>query len=337
MTNIYSPHIQNFKIAKDLITRWELVVFPTETVYWLWANALDQDAVRKIFKTKNRPADNPLIVHLALKSDIKKYAIISHSLQKLIINKLMPWPITIVLPKRSIIPDIVTAWSPMVAIRLPQNDIAQDFLKIVNLPIVAPSANLSTQASPTSADMVYKSLGSRVPMIIDWWICDFGIESTVVMIPDDKHIKILRPWIITKQDLQELCPQDVKISFAQKPSEHSPGNKYKHYSPQAQVFLFSNIQDILSYDQSSQKIWLIATQEFISTNFKSLSNLVNLTIYDRWTKSNLVTCAQNLFQLYHQCDQDKIDIILIQSLPPRWIWYSIMNRVRKSLSNPKLF
>lgn len=166
---------------------------------------MDADAIKKIFRIKNRPADNPIIVHVGKKSDIKKYAYIQNALQEKIIKFLMPGPITMVLPKKKCIPEIVTAKSPLVAIRIPSNNVARDFLKTIGLPIAAPSANPSTQPSPTSATMVQEMLGDKVPMIFDGGTCEIGIESTVIMVPDDTHITILRPGIIIKEDLETVA------------------------------------------------------------------------------------------------------------------------------------
>ncbi len=328
---MYSKNKIHLLKAKHIIEQWGVVVFPTETVYGLWANALDPQAVKKVFKIKNRPADNPLIVHLGKKSNIKKYAYIKNELQKLIIKYLMPGPLTIVLLKKENIPDIVTAGSQFVAIRIPSNKIAKDFLTIINLPIVAPSANRSTESSPTSAQMVTKSLGKQVPMIIDWWLCEFGIESTVVMVPNNKEIIILRPGVITKEDIQSLVGSSVKVGFSQTPSQHSPGNKYKHYAPKAKVNIFKNIDELIAFSKKHNKIWLIATSEFITSHKKKLNDIRHIKIYERWSKKNLITCAKNLFQLYHKCDEDKIAVVAIEALPERGIWYAIMNRVKKSV------
>lgn len=148
------------------------------------------------------------------------------------------------LPKKKCIPEIVTAHSPLVAIRIPSNTVAKEFLRRVNLPIAAPSANPSTKPSPTSAEMVQEMLGNKVPMIFDGGDCEIGIESTVILVPDEKTIMILRPGIITKEDLESFAGKSVTVSYAKKPSEHSPGNKYKHYAPKANVYKIKTIRDI---------------------------------------------------------------------------------------------
>lgn len=331
-SSIYSINKKNLLYAKKLIKQWNLVAFPTETVYGLWADARNPEAIKKIFITKNRPQDNPLIVHVGKKSDIKKYANIVDPLQKKIIEKYMPGPITLLLPKKKNIPDITTAGKSLVGIRIPSNTSAQQFLKTCNIPIAAPSANISTMPSPTSAQMVDDMIGKKIPMILDGGNCEIGIESTVVMVPKKNEILIVRPGMITKEDLLRGFPKS-KVTYAKKPSENSPGNKYKHYAPKAKVYTIKTVKTMIWIIKKHKKIWLIATHEFLTKNKKTLTQFKDkLTIHERWTKKNLVTCAKNLFNLYHKCDKEKLPILLIESLTNHWLGYAIMNRINKSTS-----
>ena len=193
MNNIYLPHSATYLKAKKLLEHNELVVFPTETIYGLGANALSDEAAKKIFRLKGRPNDNPLIVHLGDKEQIPHYAEIENKIQQTIIDKLMPGPITLLLKKKKrwakrtphkaagLISDVVCPID-YVGIRLPSNKIAQEFLQTVQLPIAAPSANISGKPSPTNAQMVYDNLWDKVPMIIDGGESEAGIESTVVRV-----------------------------------------------------------------------------------------------------------------------------------------------------------
>ncbi len=329
--NIYQPNASTFSQAKHIIQSWWIVAFPTETVYGLWAHALDVKAVASIFDIKGRPQDNPIIVHLGDTNNITTYAHIQNDIQQTIIDKLMPWPITLLLPKKHNIPDIITAGSSLVGIRIPSNKVALDFLRTTNMPIAAPSANISTKPSPTSAQMVYDNFGEKIPMIIDGDICQVGIESTVVKV-EDNHIIITRPWFVTKEDIQQLfANQHITVSYAMTPSQETPGNKYKHYAPKAQVHIITSPTQI---DTNGHKACLIATQEFIHKHQKDLATHKALKVMVRGTQTNLATCAYSLFWLYHQCDQLDIQKIYIQSLPEQGIGFSIMNRVKKSVSHP---
>jgi len=354
MSNIHLPTSKTFQLAKQLLIDWGVVAFPTETVYWLWANALDIQAVSKIFELKNRPSNNPLIVHVWHKTDIPKYGIISNHIEKKIIEKLMPGPITLLLRKRENIMDIVSP-NPFVWIRIPSNQAALKFLQTCGLPIAAPSANISTKPSPTSAKMVYQYFGMQLPMIIDWWNCNVGIESTVIKI--DEHsickpmsdwdceyfykINILRPGFVTKEDLETLFydQKNVSVHYSSQKSNISPGNLYRHYSPRARV----EIVDCLTPDMLKSKLsikiewsphiklWLIITNECINLHHEILNQFRDsIHVFPRGSKNDLITCAQKLFDIYDICDKQDINYILIEQLQEIWLWYSIMNRVKKS-------
>ncbi len=331
--NVYLPTIEVFQKAKDILLSWNILAFPTETVYGLWANALDEKAIQKIFETKNRPQDNPIISHVARKEQISEYAYITNDIEQAIIEKLMPWPITILLPPKKNIPLSITAWHPLMSIRIPSHPIALSLLSICNFPIAAPSANISTKPSPTSAQMVYDNFWETIPMIIDWWDCLVWIESTVVRVEDNK-IVITRPWFITKEDLEILFDYRIAVDYWQKPSAVTPWNKYKHYSPNANVAIFSSIEDLISKIKltNSKKIWIIATREFLEKNNNQIIQ-TNAKVFELWSELDLLTCAHNLFSIYHKCDKDWLENVFIQSLPEVWIGYALMNRIKKSLNN----
>ena len=330
LPNIYLPNAKTFETARELFLDWRILAFPTETVYGLWANALDEDAISKIFKLKNRPQDNPIISHVADKEQISEYAFITNEIEQTIIDKLMPWPITILLPPKDMIPSSITAGRPLMSIRIPSHPVALELLSICDFPVAAPSANISTKPSPTSAQMVYDNFGENLPMIIDWWDCIVWIESTVVRVENNKII-ITRPWFISKEDLEALFDHQVEVIYWQKPSAVTPWNRYKHYSPDANISIFCSIENLLSNIRSSktQKIWVIATREFLTKNKNQLKEM-EISILELWTESNLITCAHNLFAIYHECDKRWLEKVFIQSLPEKWIWYALMNRIKKS-------
>lgn len=347
MSNIKKPSVDILKYSKQLLEDSELISFPTETVYGLGANALDTKAVKKIFTLKKRPSNNPLIVHVWEKDEINKYAIISNSIEKKIIQKLMPWPITMLLNKKENIPNLVSSNS-YIGIRMPSNQVALDFLNYCKLPIAAPSANISTKPSPTSAQMVNNYFGKKLPLIIDGWNCHVWIESTVIKVDEvstcnpmwaddcdiSYKITIMRPWFIIKEDLESLFDKNKNISvhYSSEISNISPWNMYKHYSPSGNINIIKNLDMIDEYLKiKNKKIAFILTDEFISKNKNILSDLPkNFQIVSWWSQKDLITCAQSLFEIYHQCDQKSIDLILIEQLKEEGLWFSIMNRVKKS-------
>lgn len=331
MNNIYPPTQESYLQAKHFLGQDELVAFPTETIYGLWANALSDSAAKKIFEIKGRPNDNPLIVHLWDKNQISRYAEIENEVQQNIIDKLMPGPITLLLKKKANISPIVCPVE-YVGIRLPSNHIAQQFLKVVDLPIAAPSANISGKPSPTNPQMVYDNLGDAIPMIIDWGESETGIESTVVRVMEEEwkfSILILRPGFVTKEDLEACFDGIVSVEYSQKNPELSPGMRYKHYSIDGEVKIISSVQDISIPDD--KKVWVLITKEFLQDNQEELGKFENQILLQIWgSYENLASCAHSLFELYHFFDMEEVDILYVEQLPEVGIGYSIMNRVKRS-------
>jgi L-threonylcarbamoyladenylate synthase len=330
--NIYTANKNNFAKAKKILETWWVVAFSTETVYGLWANALDEKAVAKIFALKNRPQDNPIISHVARKEQIEEYAYITNEIERTIIDKLMPWPITILLPPKASIPLCITAWHPLMSIRIPSHPVALAVLSLCDFPIAAPSANISTRPSPTSAQMVYDNFWEDIPMIIDGGDCLVGIESTVVKVENNK-ITITRPWFVTKEDLELLFDNKIEVIYGTKPSAETPWNRYKHYAPDANMSIFWSIDNLLSQiaAKKQQKIGIIATKEFLEKNKKEITWL-DIQVFELWSEENMLSCAHNLFSIYHQCDKQWLEEVFIQSLPEHGIGYAIMNRIHKSIT-----
>ena len=219
--------------AVSLIKNGELVVFPTETVYGLGANAYDGEAVRKIFEAKGRPQDNPLIVHIASVRDAEKVARDIPDVYYALAERFMPGALTVVLPKSDLIPDVVTAGGNTVAVRMPDNAVARELISR-SFPIAAPSANRSKHVSPTSAAHVYDDLNGRVPLILDGGECEVGIESTVLDLTSGSPV-ILRPGAVTAEMLAPylgITPGSGKVIGTAK----SPGMKYEHYAPTAEAY-----------------------------------------------------------------------------------------------------
>ena len=339
--NVKSPSNEVYKEAKKLLEAGKLVVFPTETIYGLGADARNDKAVLSIFELKWRPQDNPLITHLWYKQQIKDYATVENEIQQTIIDKLMPGPLTLLLKKKEWTISNRSCPLDYVWIRLPSNAVAQKFLQIAQLPVAAPSANISWKPSPTNAKMVYDNLSDNVPLIIDDGESFAGIESSVMrVIPDEDtkelKIQILRPWFLTKEDLESCFNHEIKVEYTTKNPELSPWMRYKHYSISWHVRIFDNLTDTPTlskeFDTQNTKIWILLTQELIDNNQDIIEDFSKnwITIIPWGTKSNLASCAHSLFDHYHQAEKSWINLLFVERLPEEWIWYWIMNRVKRS-------
>lgn len=235
------------KDAAQFIKNGELVAFPTETVYGLGANALNGQAVKKIFAAKGRPQDNPLIVHIIEIEEL--YPLVREVTEsaKRLAEKYWPGPLTIILPKSDIIPQEVSAGLETVAVRCPSHPVARAFLKAAGVPIAAPSANISGFPSPTAFRYVFDDMNTRIPAIIDGGDCDFGIESTVVTLAANPP-RLLRPGAVTLEQLRQVLGQvavdpAVLNPLADGVKAESPGMKYKHYAPRAEIYIVRGNKD----------------------------------------------------------------------------------------------
>ena len=264
---IYEPDEESLKYAAKVIRDGGLVVFPTETVYGLGADALSSGAAEKIYKAKGRPSDNPLIITLPSVADVEKYAYPPKSFYKLS-EKFLPGPLTCVVRKKSIIPDTVSAGLPTVAVRVPSNPIAQKLCALSGVPVAAPSANLSGKPSVTSLKSAIEDMYGRVDVIIDGGESEIGLESTIVSLDGDKAV-LLRPGGITIEMLKEVIPDieigsSVKEEFIGRPS--APGMKYRHYAPDAPVYLLDG-SDASVYE------WITAKAEELAAEGKKVGVL----------------------------------------------------------------
>lgn len=226
--------------AGEILRRGGLVVFPTETVYGLGANALDADAAKKIYAAKGRPSDNPLIVHIASPEEADRYAVTCDVYRRLA-KAFMPGPLTVILPKRDCIPSTVTGGLDSVGIRCPENEIARKMIAAAGVPVAAPSANISGKPSPTNAEHVRYDLDGKVDMILDGGECTVGLESTIVKV-ENGALTLLRPGGITLDMLEVLFGHvEVAAAVTEQLAEGarplSPGMKYRHYAPSAPLFL----------------------------------------------------------------------------------------------------
>ena len=228
--------------AAELIKSGEIVGIPTETVYGLGADASNEEAVAKVFQAKGRPADNPLIVHLADFSQTVDYTKSIPELAYKLAERFCPGPLTMVLPKNDRIPMITSGGLDTVGIRVPSHPVMHRIIELSGCPIAAPSANTSGYPSPTSASHVKRDMSGKIAAVVDGGSSEFGVESTVISIEGENTVRILRPGCVTKEMLSEICGEVIidhailhELEAGQKAA--SPGMKYKHYSPRADIIM----------------------------------------------------------------------------------------------------
>ncbi len=242
-TEVLLPTKENINKTGILLRTGALAAIPTETVYGLAANALDGNAVRNIFAAKGRPMDNPLIVHISDFNQIEKFNLVSKIPHKayILAEKFWPGPLTVIMPKGNAIPDEVSAGLDTVAIRFPSHPVAQAVISAAQRPLAAPSANTSGSPSPTSARHVFHDMDGKIPVILDGGLCEVGVESTVITLAEDIPV-LLRPGGITPEQLKDAIGE-IKIDdavlhkLAKGKKAASPGMKYKHYAPKANLVL----------------------------------------------------------------------------------------------------
>lgn len=247
LTKMLDCSRDNLCEAAEIIRSGGVVAVPTETVYGLAANAFDKNAVKKIFEAKGRPSDNPLIVHIADYGQISEIASEIPTLAEKLAEAFWPGPLTMIMPKSKRIPYITSGGLDTVGIRMPSHFAARELIRLCGVPLAAPSANLSGSPSPTSAKRVFEDMNGRIPAIIDGGESDVGVESTVISF-EDGGVRILRPGGITKEMLLTVSPKvtvdaGVTAMLAEGAVARSPGMKYKHYAPKANVMLIKGSRE----------------------------------------------------------------------------------------------
>lgn len=336
--NDLDKDLEKLKEAREYIEDGDLVVIPTETVYGLGADGLNADACKKIFKAKNRPSDNPLILHISHIDQLDPLVKKIPDEAKYLARNLWPGPLTMIFNKSDLIPDVVTAGGDTVAIRMPKDPIARKFIELCDTPIAAPSANISGRPSPTNASDVYFDMKGRVSVIIDGGDSEIGIESTVLDLTEDKPM-ILRPGYYTYEYIKGFLPDLVLDDSLvdSKAIPKSPGQKYKHYAPKAKMKIYVG-DDSSSYilkeakenKDKGNKVGILAFEQdidkFYDFDFVSLGN-----------KDNLIEMSHVLFSALRILDKRGVDLILAQGVEDKDLGKSIMNRMKKSASGNVIY
>lgn len=333
-TLVLKPTKENIEKAAKIIRRGGLVAFPTETVYGLGADALNADAVGRIYEAKGRPSDNPMIVHISRASDIGQLTPMLSPQIVEIIDNFWPGPLTIVVKKKPSVPDRTTGGLDTVAVRLPDSQVARDLISESCCPIAAPSANLSGGPSPTRAKDVIADMMGRVDAIIEGEDCRVGIESTVLDLSGEEPV-ILRPGIITAEAIEAALGREVKydkslteaaghvqLDPAKGVSESefkpkSPGMKYKHYAPKAEMLIVEGERGRVQEEIERLK----ALNE-------RLGNRVGVILFE---EKAFLEAAHDFFARLRDLDNEGVDMILAGALADSdGVGFAVMNRMLKS-------
>jgi len=311
----------------------DLVALPTETVYGLAANALDPLAVKKIFEVKGRPFIDPLIVHAYDLEQVEKLAFLTDIVYKLA-DKFWPGPLTLVLPKKTIVPDIVTAGLENVAIRIPRHPIFREFLAASKLPLAAPSANPFGYLSPTEARHVQKTLGSKLKYIVDGGPCPIGFESTILSLINPDNPKILRPGPISAEDLEHIFgfkPNYAMTSASNhEGAQMSPGLLKSHYSPRTalRLFDFGNIPNL--DDRVGKHAIVFVKRPQKPQEFQVIEETDTCKIFWLSENGDLNEVGKNLFSLLERLDAQGLDCIFAEVVENKGIGIAINDRLKRA-------
>ncbi|HDR4571334.1 MULTISPECIES: L-threonylcarbamoyladenylate synthase [Bacillus cereus group] len=320
------PQLQE---AAKLLRENEAVAFPTETVYGLGANAMNDEAIVKIFEAKGRPSDNPLIVHIGSKSQLTDIVREVPPVAEVLMKHFWPGPLTIILPKKDGISEKVTAGLDTVGVRMPDHEVALALIEAANVPVAAPSANRSGRPSPTLASHVYEDLNGKIAGIVDGGATGVGVESTVIDCTS-KVPTILRPGGITKEQLEEVIGP---VSFDpalkdEKEKPKAPGMKYTHYAPKAPLSIVEGSRDFIQQLVEKKKregytVGVLTTEEYQHVYQADVVLSCGL-------RRDLASVATKLYDVLRTFDTSKVDCIFSESFPNEGIGNAIMNRLIKA-------
>lgn len=331
------PDENKITVAAELIKKGGLVAFPTETVYGLGANALNGDAVLALFKAKNRPLDNPPIVHVCDLEDVYTLTEEVTDEAQMLMRTFWPGPLTLIFRRSKIVPDVTVAGLDTIAIRMPKHNVALALIRKSDCPISAPSANLAGKPSPTLAKHVLDDLGGRIDAVLDAGPTLVGVESTVLDLTVDPP-QVLRPGgtpyetllkVLSRVELNPVVTADKALPVEK---ARSPGVKHKHYAPDADVVVVEgNVEHVADkmkelvelYRGEGKKVGILGTDETV----RSLRADV---VKSMGSRSDLAEVARNLFKLLREFDVERVDIIVAEGIPTIGLGLAVMNRLRKA-------
>ena len=322
--------------AANILRNGGLVAFPTETVYGLGANGLDKQACRKIYQAKGRPSDNPLILHICNENQLLKIVSVIPPKAKAVMDAFWPGPITLIFPKSSLVPMEVTGGRDTVAVRCPSHPVARALIEAADLPIAAPSANLSGKPSPTQASHVIEDLLDRVDMILDGGATEVGLESTILDLTEEIPM-ILRPGAVTLEMLEEKIGRvQVDPAVLEKPDSNlipkAPGMKYTHYAPKAQVKLVrGQMEKVISFINAQCKediekgisVGVMATEE--TKQQYSFGKVLSVG-----SREDMETVGHRLFATLREFDALEVERVYAEIFEESGEGMAVMNRLKKS-------
>ncbi|MEM3898831.1 MAG: L-threonylcarbamoyladenylate synthase [Candidatus Bathyarchaeia archaeon] len=335
--NSDTPEIEAIRIAANIIKKGGLVAFPTETVYGLGADALNPKAVKNLFKAKKRPPDNPPIIHVGDVKDV--YRLVREVPEKAekLMEKFWPGPLTLILKRSEIVPDVTVSGLDTIAIRIPKHNVALALIRESDCPIAAPSANLAGRPSPTMAEHVLEDLDGRIDAVLDAGPTNIGVESTVLDLTVNPP-QILRPggtpYEVLKEflgniELHPVATADGKVHIDE---ARSPGMKHKHYAPKAKVVVVEgDLEAVMKkiaklvdyYRQRKLKVGVLATNETAAAYRADVVKFLG-------SRGRLEDAARNLFRLLREFDVEGVDIIIAEGVPTEGLGLAVMNRLRKA-------
>ncbi len=334
-TEVLLPTDEVLKKAADILRGGGLMAMPTETVYGLAANALDENAVRAIFAVKGRPADNPLIVHVYDIEHAERLCYISEA-SRALMEAFCPGPLTLLMPKKPIVPEVVNAGLASVAVRIPSHPVARELMRLADVPIAAPSANTSGKPSPTTAAHVLNDLNGKIPLIIDGGACEVGLESTVVDMTSEIPM-VLRPGGVTPEMLLRVLP-DVRVADSvMRPLKEgeralSPGMRYRHYAPGGRLTLVSGSPENVSRVCAAKygeavKSGISARVLAFKEHMEDYEGTETVCI---GSFENPETVAHELFAALRRMDAEGVEELYSEVLPPEGVGLAVMNRLSRA-------
>ncbi len=311
---------QDIQEAVNLLENGNLVAIPTETVYGLAANALNEDAVLEIYKVKNRPQFNPLILHVASMNEIGKYVDTIPKIAENLILKFMPGPLTLLLPKARIVPDLVTAGSKRVAIRVPKHPLTSVLLQQLDFPLAAPSANTSGYVSPTTAKHVQQNLNGKIPYILDGGDCGVGVESTIVGFNERNELVLYRLGGLSIEEIEYAAGKKL-ISQLSHLQPETPGQMLSHYATNTPLY-FGEMHELIATHKGKQCVLITFDKLYGEL---PMQNQLQLS-----PSGDLQEAAKNLFGILREADAMRPDVILAETLPAKGLGLAINDRLSRA-------
>jgi L-threonylcarbamoyladenylate synthase len=332
------PDVEKIRLVADIIRKGGLVAFPTETVYGLGADALNEKAVLSLFAAKSRPLDNPPIVHVAHTKTVRTLAKTVPAEAETLMKRFWPGPLTLIFKRSVLVPTVTVAGLDTIAVRMPNHKVALALIKESGCPIAAPSANLAGRPSPTTAQHVLDDLNGKIDAVLDAGPTRIGVESTVLDLTVDPP-QILRPGGTPFEELKRVANHIVlsPVAIAEKPlpleTVRSPGLKHRHYAPNAELIIVEGetlnvirkVKALVqSYQSAGKRVGVLATDETF-LQYEKADIVKSLG-----SRTDLATVARNLFRLLREFDSENVDVIVAEGLPAEGLGLAVLNRLRKA-------